>query len=214
MMFSILTQLGGCSKAVTSKWPRWHLDTYHFWTRVPPIGLSFLSSWFHLCFVHLFRFCLFGSLYQHLFMFRTPKLFLQTTFITVDALWRYLEYFCKPVATCSTFGALIISVKIHVCSEALSQCLSLVYIFPSLSFSHHSCNIHPPLLICSQHSSCFFFPFLRTLSVFQVHLNLNLVYDTQGLLLYILYVVCEACIVHYNASGVTLGEAVITCSVY
>lgn len=51
------------------------------------------------------------------------------------------------------------------------------------------------------------------MSVFQFYLQLNIVYMTHSKLLYILYVVCEVCIVHYNALGsghVTLGEAVIT----
>lgn len=133
---------------------------YHFWTRVPLIGLSFLSSWFHLCFVHLFRFSLFGLLYQQLFMFRTPKLLLQTMFIIVDALWKYLEYFCKPVTTCRTVGALKISAKIHVCSEALSQCLSLVYIFPSFSSFHIIAVPSTHLSLFALNIQAFFF-FLR-----------------------------------------------------
>lgn len=155
---------------------------YHFWTHVPPLGLSFVSSWFHLCFVHLFRFSLFSSLYLQLFMFRTPKLFLQTTFITVNMLWKYLEYFCKLVATCSTVRALKISIKIHVCSKALSQCLSLVCIFPPFS-SFYIIPVTSTHFSLSALNIQAFFSFEYVSSSFKCKPYLD---DTHSQLLYIL----------------------------
>lgn len=151
--------------------------------------------------MHLFKFSLFGSLYQQLFMFCTPKLFLQTTFITIDALWKYLEYFCKPVATCSTVGALKISVKIHACSEALSKCLSLVYIFPSFSPFHIIPVTSTHLSLSSLNIQVFYFLPKNIECVSSSFKFKPFIYDTHSQLLYILYVVCEVCIVHYNALG-------------
>lgn len=182
-MFSILSQQGCCSKAVTSKWPLWCLDTVIISDHVflplafPSCHLGFISA---LCvysdFLILARFtisCLCSAQ--------------QTTFLTIDALGKYLEYFCKPVTTCSTVGALKISIKVHVCFEALSQCLSFVYILPSFSsfqiipvtstnYSLSALNIHA------------LFSLPRTLCVSSSFKFKPCIYDTQSV---IIYTVCS-----------------------
>lgn len=182
MMFSILTQLGCCSKAVTSKWPRWRVDTVIISEHV---FLPLASSSCHLGFIYAL--CIYSDLFflahftSRCLCFAHRNCFYRL-FITIDALWKYLEYFCKPVATCRTVGALKGSVKIHVFSEALSQRLSLVYIFPWFSSFHIIPVISTRLSLSALNIQAFFS--LPKNVVFQVNLNWNLVYKTHIVIIY------------------------------